>query len=78
MVIVSFELGVGNADRPGSLGSHSLCRPGRESRQPGRDGENFTRGLLRVLPPPGLCPAARRQDGSRRAVLQLRIAQAER
>lgn len=42
------------------VGSLGLCRPGPESRQPGRDEENFPRGLLRSYPHPASVPPRRR------------------
>lgn len=80
MIIVSFELGAGNADRPGGgVDSLGLGRPGPESRQPGRDEENFPRGLLRSHPHPASVPPKREdRDRGRRALLQLRILPAER
>lgn len=79
MIIVSFEFGVGNAFRPGgSLGSPGLCRPGPESRQPGRDRENFSRGLLQSCPPPASVAPHVGRDRGRRAAVELRFVQGER
>lgn len=47
MIIISFELGIGNTVRQGgSLGSHA--GGGHESRQPGLVKENFPPGLFGV------------------------------
>lgn len=79
MIIISFELGVGSADRPGgSPGSHGPCRSGPESWEPGPDEENFPQGPLRSCSHPASIPPWRGgRDRGRRAALELRIVPAE-